>query len=210
MSLIPAPKTSVAGCFSVLHVGKQMPRIVEQGNSLREPMTHARLTLCHRRTSDNNIMTVKSEPSDAVDSGETAPTIRRVIERSPARHRLNLLFVLWPPVIHLLDCVARRLCHECPDGQGEELLSRAIMTGLKAADGVKGYSEPAWPMRVVDAFMEGTQSFVAERSSMPCPPGEVLCGAHPYCRSAGLTETADDGTSAVPLRLKSVRGSKRA
>lgn len=173
-------------------------------------MTHAKLTLCRAGPSENNIMTVQNDPGVAIDNGETMPTIRRVIERSPARHRLNLLFVLWPPVIHLLECVARRLCQECTDGQGEELLSRAIMTGLKAADSVKGYPEPAWPMRVVDAFMEGTQNFVAERTSMPCSSGEVLCGAQPYCRTASLKETEVVGLAVVPLRLKSVRGSKKA
>jgi len=66
----------------------------------------------------------------------------------------------------------------------DQLISSAINSGMKAADGVREYTEPAWPMRVVEAFMSGTQEFVRSQVLMPCDPGSILCGSQPFCKRA--------------------------
>lgn len=120
-----------------------------------------------------------------IDQTGVSPALRRVIDKSPTRHKLNLLFVLWPPLILMLDCVSRRItASDAHADLTDQLISRAIISGVKAADGVRGYTEPAWPMRVVEAFMSGTLEFVRSQVPMPCDPGSILCGSQPFCKRA--------------------------
>lgn len=127
-----------------------------------------------------------------IDQTGVSPTLRRIIDKSPTRHKLNLLFVLWPPLILMLDCVSRRItASEVRVDLIDQLISRAIISGMRAADGVKGYTEPAWPMQVVEAFMSGTLEFVRSQVSMPCDPGSILCGSQPFCKRAHNEGSAD-------------------
>lgn len=130
-----------------------------------------------------------------IDQNGVAPVLRRIIAKSPNRHKLNLLFALWPPAILMLDCIARRVCADIPTGQ-EDVISRAIFAGLKAADGVGEYKEPAWPLRVVEAFMLATMEFAAARVPMLCGDGVIFCGSQNSCKksSGAMGERQDSIT----------------
>ena len=134
-----------------------------------------------------------------IDQTGVSPALRRVIDKSPTRHKLNLLFVLWPPLILMLDCVSRRItASETHASLTDQLISRAVISGMKAADGVRGYTEPAWPMRVVEAFMFGTLEFVRSQVPMACDSGSILCGSQPFCKRAHDDGSADRDESALP------------
>ncbi len=94
------------------------------------------------------------------DQSAVEPILRRAIDKLPVRHKLNLLFVLWPPLITTLDTMTRHACNERKEQQVEDLLARALLLGLKAVDSIKDYSAPAWPMRVVDAFTDTIIDFM--------------------------------------------------
>lgn len=141
-----------------------------------------------------------------IDHTGVSPALRRVIEKSPTRHKLNLLLVLWPPLILLLDCVSRRICaSESDEDITDQLISRAIIAGLKAADRVEGYSEPAWPSRVIEAFMSGTLVFARSQVPMPCGPDSILCGLKSFCKHAHSEGSLSRGRQALsgskPYRL---------
>jgi hypothetical protein len=170
-------------------------------------MILALVTSGHAESVDNDNMTEANETEASSDQPEAASTIRRVIERSPIRHKLNLLLVLWPPVMTMLECVTRRVCEVVQQGHEDEVVSRALMAGLRAADAVGEYTAPAWPMRVVDAFAAGFQDYAKQRVSLACDSGTSLCGPLPACRTFRQYEGEGEGqvTISEPIR-KSVRG----
>jgi hypothetical protein len=186
-----------------------MPRIVSDTKLVIKTMTLALVTACHDNSFGRKTMTEQNESEVSTDPSEASSTLRRVIDRSPTRHKINLLLVLWPPILGMLECVTRRVCEQGPEGQEEELVSRALMAGLRAADAVGEYTAPAWPMRVVDAFAAGFQDYAKQRVSLACDSGTSFCGPLPACRTFRQYEGEGEGqvTISEPIR-KSVRGGR--
>lgn len=80
------------------------------------------------------------------------PILKGAIDRLPVRHRLNLLFILWPPLVAMLNTMVREACAAHAADKVEAAMAKALLSGLRAADNVKDYAVPLWPLRVVDAF----------------------------------------------------------
>lgn len=117
------------------------------------------------------------------DQSGVSATLRRVIDRSPTRYKLNLLAILWPPVMTVLECVTRRAYETGTPKEAEEIVSRALVAGLRAADAVVDYTAPSWPMRNVDAFMNGVREYASGRNVLPCQAAMTTCDSLPACKS---------------------------
>ncbi len=82
------------------------------------------------------------------------PILQLAIQKLPIRRRLSLVLVLWPPLSQLLDDAVALVRRDCADARPEDLIARSLIAALRAADKVGKYTEPAWPMRVVEAFVD--------------------------------------------------------
>lgn len=193
----------------MLHYWPRVLRIVTHTNRATKIMTLALVTSGHAESADNDNMTESNETGASSGQPEAASTIRRVIERSPIRHKLNLLLVLWPPVMTMLECITRRVCEAVPQGHEDEVVSRALMAGLRAADSVGEYSAPAWPMRVVDAFVSGFQEYAKQRVVLACDSGTSACGPLPACKIFRQNEGEREVQVSIaePIR-KSIQGGR--
>jgi hypothetical protein len=132
-------------------------------------------------TDDDTVAELNIGPT--VDQSDVSASLRRVIERSPTRYKLNLLAILWPPVMTVLECVTRRARETGTPKEAEEIVGRALMAGLRAADAVGDYTAPSWPMRNVDAFMVGVKEYANGRNVLPCKSATTACEFIPACRS---------------------------
>lgn len=138
----------------------------------------------------------------AGDQAGVSATLRRVIDRSPTRYKLNLLAILWPPVMTVLECVTRRAYETGTPKEAEEIVSRALVAGLRAADAVIDYTAPSWPMRNVDAFMTGVKEYANGRNVFPCHAAMSTCDSMPACRSVPAIDADTEmiGNGSAPKR----------
>lgn len=114
------------------------------------------------------------------------PILKGAIDRLPVRHRLNQLFILWPPLVSMLNSLARCACTTHATGAVETAMTKALLSGLRAADNVKDYTAPQWPLRVVDAF--GTEAVRLI--------GPLLGDSYSYVPVAGPNQ--NDGPRSLP------------
>ena len=102
----------------------------------------------------------------AFEIADLSPTVRRVIERSYVRHQLNLMFVLWPPLITMLNRSAEKLGKVVGNTEIETAILDGIAAGIKAANDVPAEYTHIKPLRSVDAFADGFTSYLQQRAQV--------------------------------------------
>lgn len=148
-------------------------------------------------TDDDTVAELNIGP--AVAHSEISATLRRVIERSPTRYKLNLLAILWPPVMTVLECVTRRARETGTPKEAEEIVGRALVAGLRAADAVSDYTAPSWPMRNVDAFMIGVKEYANGRNVLPCRSPTTTCDFMPACKTVPVNDSESERMGGGPV-----------
>ena len=127
------------------------------------------------------------------------PILKGAIDRLPVRHRLNLLFILWPPLVAMLNAMVRGACTAHAADKVEVAMAKALLSGLRAADNVKDYAAPLWPLRVVDAFGVETAKLISPLLDDPFAYVPIA-GQTPGARTR--SQIVDDRLSARPVLIR--------